>query len=212
MFRLALTALCAALAAAQELATPDGTRRQVGGPQNADAHLGLRYQTEYAPSYRPTTYRPTEVARRGLSAAYAYRPTVKPTAEANDGYRPTARPTSRPTTPRESGGDHTYQPTRGTGAISYRPGDLTVRQLGLKLSTGLSAKVIARSGESPIPGVPLFHALPDGGACFPDSRKKNKGGWAYVSNSEITPGGVGSILCGNQPLRVCFVDGVGRLQ
>ena len=69
MFRLALTALCAALAAAQELATPDGTRRQFGGPQDADAHLGLRYQTEYAPSYRPTTYRPTEVARRGLSAA-----------------------------------------------------------------------------------------------------------------------------------------------
>ena len=65
-----------------------------------------------------------------------YRPTVKPTAaEPNDVYRPTAQPTDRP---HEIGGDTTYQPTRGSNApISYRPGELTVRQLGLKLSTGL---------------------------------------------------------------------------
>ena len=48
MFRLALAGLAAfgaSLAAAQE---SDGTR----------------YVTEYAPSYRPTTYRPTEVGVR----------------------------------------------------------------------------------------------------------------------------------------------------
>uniref|UniRef100_A0A7S4I3Q9 SMP-30/Gluconolactonase/LRE-like region domain-containing protein n=1 Tax=Odontella aurita TaxID=265563 RepID=A0A7S4I3Q9_9STRA len=95
-------------------------------------------------------------------------------------------------------------------AITYRPGDLTVQMEELLLSTGLKARTIAREEEY----VPYangdqssrpFHRLPDFGGTFliPDSlaTKKTKGGWVYVSNSEIRAkdgnpeglGGVGAI-------------------
>eukprot|EP00980_Cylindrotheca_fusiformis_P005677 scaffold1184_cov132-Cylindrotheca_fusiformis.AAC.98 len=83
---------------------------------------------------------------------------------------------------------------------TYVAGKLTVRKLGLLLSEGLDARIIATSGER----VPYadgsrssrrFHDKPDAGATFPDDRGWNKGGWIYVSNSE-TPdrkGGVGAL-------------------
>lgn len=82
--------------------------------------------------------------------------------------------------------------------VTYQPGYLsTVKDSnGLYLSTGLSARLIARSfskvelsgGElSPID----FHAKPDGGAVF----SSEDGGWVYTSNSEINNGygGVGAL-------------------
>ena len=85
--------------------------------------------------------------------------------------------------------------------ITYKPGQLTVAENGLLLSTGLQSRIIARTGEalpfkdgskSPIP----FHDQPDAGAVFVDYSPTNKGGYAYVSNAEVGTkgGGVGSII------------------
>jgi secreted PhoX family phosphatase len=62
---------------------------------------------------------------------------------------------------------------------------------GVRLPSGFSARIVARSAQEPIPGSGYkWHSAPDGGATFatPD------GGWIYVSNSE-TPfvGGVGAL-------------------
>ena len=40
-----------------------------------------------------------------------------------------------------------------------------------------------------------WHAAPDGGACFVSTDPANKGGWIYVSNSEMrSSGGAGAIV------------------
>jgi hypothetical protein len=60
---------------------------------------------------------------------------------------------------------------------------------GIRLPRGFTSRVVARSGEPPAPGSTyLWHASPDGGACFPTP----DGGWVYVSNSEL-PGGQGGV-------------------
>lgn len=88
------------------------------------------------------------------------------------------------------------------------PGDLTVRKLGVLLSTGLDTRIVAHTGqrvpysdgtESPQP----FHKEPDHGAAFPvpPASLTNPGGWVYVSNSEVKSrdgvpkgrGGVGAV-------------------
>jgi len=52
---------------------------------------------------------------------------------------------------------------------------------GLRVPEGFTVKLVARTGEPPIPGKDyIWHELPDGGACFP----ADDGGWVYVSNSE----------------------------
>lgn len=56
---------------------------------------------------------------------------------------------------------------------------------------GFTSRIIARSGERLITdSYYRWHSAPDGGGCFavPD------GGWIYVSNSELTPGGAVSAL------------------
>lgn len=63
---------------------------------------------------------------------------------------------------------------------------------GVRLPPGLTSRIVARSGQPPIPGGSYrWHDAPDGGACFaaPD------GGWVYVSNSELADGtgGVGAL-------------------
>jgi Bacterial protein of unknown function (DUF839)/Malectin domain len=87
--------------------------------------------------------------------------------------------------------------------ITYTPGLLVTDMVGLLLSQGLTARIIATSGqpvqyhdgtESSL----VFHDKPDAGATFPDERPENPGGWIYVSNSEgdlntTFPGGVGAI-------------------
>ena len=62
---------------------------------------------------------------------------------------------------------------------------------GIRLPSGFSSGVVARSG-SVVPGTAYrWHVAPDGGATFATPG----GGWAYVSNSERTPGlgGAGSV-------------------
>jgi len=91
----------------------------------------------------------------------------------------------------------------------YVPGNLIVKENGLNLSEGLTAKVIATAGEridyaNGDTSGKSFHTLPDAAECYPDPRPGNAGGWIYVSNSEAkpldrnegtdqTPGGVGAI-------------------
>jgi uncharacterized protein len=52
---------------------------------------------------------------------------------------------------------------------------------GVMLPDGFSSRIVARSGEAPVPGAAPWHGAPDGGATFaaPD------GGWLYVSNAEL---------------------------
>lgn len=60
---------------------------------------------------------------------------------------------------------------------------------GIRLPTGFTSRVIARSGRQ-VPGTSYtWHNAPDGGACYADGS-----GWIYVSNSEIDPsGGAGAV-------------------
>jgi hypothetical protein len=89
---------------------------------------------------------------------------------------------------------------------TYVPGNLSSLQAGLLLSEGLSARLLATTGnnveywdgsESEI----KFHGRPDGGATFPDARgessnsnsNSNPGGWIYTSNSEMATNGQGGV-------------------
>uniref|UniRef100_A0A7S4I397 SMP-30/Gluconolactonase/LRE-like region domain-containing protein n=1 Tax=Odontella aurita TaxID=265563 RepID=A0A7S4I397_9STRA len=137
--------------------------------------------------------------------------TTTPGAAAGPGIFTGAPTTTTSTTTPTTTTSTTTSTISGDGtAITYRPGDLTVQMEELLLSTGLKARTIARS-ETFVPyangnkSSNRFHLLPDFGGTFliPDSlaTKKTKGGWVYVSNSEIRAkdgnpeglGGVGAI-------------------
>lgn len=63
---------------------------------------------------------------------------------------------------------------------------------GVRLPAGFSSRIVAESSISPLGGCEyVWHAAPDGGACFADEG----GGWIYVSNSELddTDGGAGAL-------------------
>jgi len=85
--------------------------------------------------------------------------------------------------------------------LTFVPGDLSVTEAGLLLSTGLRARVIGVTGQNiqyfdGTTSSRTFHGNPDFGATFPDTRPNNIGGWVYVSNSEMNitgQGGVGAI-------------------
>jgi Bacterial protein of unknown function (DUF839)/Malectin domain len=90
-----------------------------------------------------------------------------------------------------------------TTNVTYSPGLLMTEMAGLRLSQGLTARLIATSKQrveyangsfSSL----VFHDKPDAGATYVDTRPFNVGGWIYVSNSEADlnttfPGGVGAI-------------------
>ncbi|MFD0417714.1 alkaline phosphatase PhoX [Streptomyces sp. NPDC127108] len=60
---------------------------------------------------------------------------------------------------------------------------------GIRLPSGFTSRVIARSTQV-VPGTSYtWHNAPDGGACFADGT-----GWIYVSNSEINPSGGASAV------------------
>lgn len=68
------------------------------------------------------------------------------------------------------------------GALSATP-DVN----GIHLPAGFTSRVLARSGQVVAGTAHTWHYAPDGGCCFPASG----GGWAYVSNAEISSGGGG---------------------
>ena len=56
---------------------------------------------------------------------------------------------------------------------------------GVRLPEGFTARIVARSGQAPLPGSGyVWHNAPDGGAIFPTEDQ----GWIYVSNSELSDG------------------------
>jgi secreted PhoX family phosphatase len=62
----------------------------------------------------------------------------------------------------------------------------------VRLPAGFSSRIVAESSVSPTGGCEyVWHAAPDGGACFAD----DGGGWIYVSNSELDDreGGAGAL-------------------
>src|SRR5688572_18499065 len=61
--------------------------------------------------------------------------------------------------------------------------------LGLQLPAGFTSRVVATSGLVGPGTTSVWHGAPDGGACFPVTG----GGWVYVSNSELSPGGAGAL-------------------
>jgi len=111
----------------------------------------------------------------------------------------TAAPTAASKNPSTVDGDVSVG-TNGTN-VTFVPGDLSVKEAGLLLSTGLRARVIGTTGQrvdyfNGTKSSKAFHGNPDFGATFPDTRPNNIGGWVYVSNSEIDitgKGGVGAI-------------------
>ena len=131
----------------------------------------------------------------------------KPTKDSNkqkNGSNTRPSPTASPTTVSPTTIEQISDPN------AYVPGHLTQMKLGVRLSNGLDIKVIANSkrtvkynnGRS---SDQLFHERPDFGATFkvPNTATVNKGGWVYLSNSEmekvtkngkvISSGGVGRI-------------------
>jgi len=125
-------------------------------------------------------------------------------------YIPSLHPSSTP-----SGVPHTSQPTTkkphyslptrqpDTAHITYFPGLLAVHENGIKLSQGLTSRIIARFNETVIyynqtRSRLKFHGEPDAGACFllgGDVGNAGENGWVYASNSELKDkqGGVGAI-------------------
>lgn len=116
---------------------------------------------------------------------------------------PTSRDTAFPTFGPTSIQPTTTRPTNEPTRVTFNPGELTVRQNGLLMSTGLSSRLLAVSGRPVNYDIPVsstgrpqqsqqvFHSLPDMGACFIDPR--NTGGWIYVSNSEVRSTGRGGV-------------------
>ena len=141
-----------------------------------------------APPVIQTSSEPSTVPSHQPSSEPSRLPTVNPSTGPSTG--PSSIPTVQPST--------IPSPIQAT----YVPGELSVNQLGLLLSTGLSARLLATSGQrvrydfdNSLSNV-SFHGLPDYGTTFSDKRLGNEGGWIYVSNSENKKprkrGGVGA--------------------
>jgi len=151
-------------------------------PRTTRKRLAIRKSRAVSPTRRPGNRRPR---RRN--------PTLPLVRHVVPTRRPVA-PTPRPTVP-----PPTAFPTDPPEI--FVPGDLSRTEAGLLLSRGLRARVIAKTGEqvqysNDAISSRVFHAYPDFGATFPDTRPNNIGGWVYVSNSEvdyIREGGVGAI-------------------
>lgn len=94
--------------------------------------------------------------------------------------------------------DDTTHRKRMLNDPTYYPGSLTVFENGLKLSSGLTSRIIGVSGQrvrykTGGQSEHLCHELPDHGATFVDRRAINRGGWIYVSNSENRTTGMGGV-------------------
>jgi secreted PhoX family phosphatase len=69
---------------------------------------------------------------------------------------------------------------------------------GLRLPAGFSSRIIARTAL-PVPGTShIWHAAPDGGACF----DLGNGAWAYTSNSELPLVGGAAVIRFDENARI----------
>ena len=103
---------------------------------------------------------------------------------------PSEVPTSSPVTPNPTLSPSTPPTLTHSPTVDFTPGDLAIThtELDIRMSSGLSVKQIAQTGQSPLPGgTQSFHAMMDGAGIV----KLPDGGYVYVSNSEISgTGGV----------------------
>ena len=103
---------------------------------------------------------------------------------------PSEVPTSSPVTPSPTLSPSTPPTLTHSPTVDFTPGDLAIThtELDIRMSSGLSVKQIAQTGQSPLPGgTQSFHAMMDGAGIV----KLPDGGYVYVSNSEISgTGGV----------------------
>lgn len=81
---------------------------------------------------------------------------------------------------------------------TFVPGLLDHMEHGLVLSSGLTARILAKSGTRVVyhggaTSSQNFHGMPDFAATFADTRSSNPGGWVYVSNSEMETAGAGGV-------------------
>ena len=142
------------------------------------------------PSLAPT---PSPKTKHNPAKSATAEPTVSPTT------MPMKKPTNSPTTASPTNGA-SASPANAS-AVTYVPGNLTREEVGLLLSEGLRARILATSGKhveyhNGSLSEDLFHGRPDFGATFADTRPFNVGGWVYASNSEMPltgEGGVGAI-------------------
>ena len=127
-------------------------------------------------------------------------PTIAPVT-ANPAVSPMSLPTARPTSGAPSGSSSS-SPNAGNSTnitgVTYVPGDLSLSEVGLDLSRGLRARIIATTGQrvtyhDGTKSARSFHGNPDFGATFLDTRGNNEGGWVYVSNSEMNTTGAGGV-------------------
>ena len=177
-----------------------------------------------SPTFKPTinpTFVPTE---RPVSSP----PTVSPTESTETPTGSTERPTGSTEPPVPPPVEETPPPVEeetlppveeenddatdetvvvmDDGTITYQPGDLTVEEAGLKLSTGLTARILATTGKPVVyadgtESEKVFHGRPDAGQTFPDTRPENPGGWVYVS---FFVGCMCSCCCLCCDIRSCF--------
>eukprot|EP00977_Amphora_coffeiformis_P016670 scaffold5220_cov188-Amphora_coffeaeformis.AAC.2 len=176
-------------ASTEESSLVDNGNPSLLGPDDGSSTLETVATTMVPPPYptTSTTAATTTTTTNNNNAPSSVRETVFPT------FSPTSmQPTATPTT------TTTSAPT----TVTFDPGELTVRQNGLLLSTGLTSRLLATSGRPVVYDTPsdangqqqsrqVFHSLPDMGACFVDPR--NPGGWIYVSNSEVRTAGRGGV-------------------
>ena len=73
------------------------------------------------------------------------------------------------------------------GVGPYGPLATTPDANGLFLPAGFTSRLVATTGQAVAGTGYVWHAAPDGGACFPVP----EGGWVYVSNSEVADAGGG---------------------
>ena len=172
-----------------------------------------------SPTLSPTSKPTLNPTNAPTVAPVTSNPTVSPTS------LPTARPTSSPSlmnsTAQPSANDTSFgeqnvtlapsgapngstssSPNAGnstnTTGLTYVPGDLSLTEVGLDLSRGLRARIIATTGQrvtyhNGSKSARSFHGNPDFGATFLDTRGNNPGGWVYVSNSEMNTTGAGGV-------------------
>lgn len=165
------------------------------GSNGPDKHLQGGFQSESNEASSPPLPTAPTLSPIFLGEA-TFSPTSEPvvevTANPTSGptFHATGLPTSHPTlTPNA-------EPTQSPTKVTFNPGELTVRENGLLLSTGLTSRILAVSG-SRIPydtggqSSQTFQRLPDFGACFEDPN--NAGGWVYMSNSEVREYGQGGV-------------------
>lgn len=159
--------------------SPSRSSASTGSDSDKQDTAPITFSWEESPSLTPTSSPLPWIAVPLPSETPVVLSTLPPTVQ------PTIPPTVQPTIPTEP---------------SYFPGNLTTTKLGLTLSHGLDARLIAITDQQ----VPYdlggwsngkFHDQPDAGATYPDTRPGNQGGWIYVSNSEVDQGkgGVGAI-------------------